>query len=35
MQKAGADYFVEQLRQKNRIKLTANRWRNIKIVEQR
>jgi repressor LexA len=32
MRKAAADYFVNQLSEKGKIKITPNRWRNIKIV---
>lgn len=34
MSKAGADYFIGQLIQKNRLKVVSGKWRNIRIKEQ-
>jgi Mn-dependent DtxR family transcriptional regulator len=33
MARPGADYFVNQLAEKGKIKITPNKWRNIKIKE--
>lgn len=32
---AAADYFVDQLKEKNKIKTTKNRARNIQIIEKK
>lgn len=31
MSSRGADYFVSQLENKNKLKIASNKWRNIKI----